>query len=98
MMRTLAQSGKLNEPMGDAVYRFLRDEVITEETTDLAIEWIKAKIPPIKLFGFIPLPISLGAKMMDKMLPDKLLEMILHLMESKGLTSARRIDSPFSNG
>lgn len=98
-MRTLAQSGKLNEPMGDAVYRFLRDEVLTEENTDLALEWLEGKIPKVKIFGFIPLPTHMVIGVIDKLIPEKLLEMILHLMEAKGLTSERRMESnsPFNS-
>ncbi len=87
---------KADETMPEAVYRFVEEEVLTEESTDLILDLIMGVLGKSKL-RFIPFLSGALRKWVDGMLPEKLLEVLRNLMDRKGLLSARRVDpnSPF---
>lgn len=78
-----------DESMAEAAYRFLAEHVLTEPRTDFAIEWAKAKAKGLKVWIF-PVPVGLIGRVLDRMLPEKALELIRDFMVDKGLLSERR--------
>ncbi len=84
------------ETMPEAVYRFLEEKVLTEESTDFVIELVRKAIGKSKL-RFVPFLSGIVLKYVDNLLPGKLLEIIRNLMDKQGLLSARRVhpSNPF---
>ncbi len=69
--------------MGVATYRFLKSKVITEATTDVAINFLTEKIK----IKWIPFGGAIVGKVLDNMLPEKLLEMLKYLMIRVGMAT-----------
>jgi hypothetical protein len=65
-----------DEPMAIAVFRFFRDKLITEATTDLALEFLKDKIK----IKWLPFSGWIVNRVLDPLLPEKLLGLIKHLI------------------
>ena len=77
------------ETIAETVYRFLEDQILTEENTDFLIEFLAEKLKGKKLWIF-PFPVLLVKKTLDSLLPEKLLEAIRNTMVAKGMISERR--------
>jgi len=86
-----------DEPMAEAVLRFLEEQVLTEKRTDFAIAWAKQKLRGLRIFGIFPAPLGLVGRWLDHMLPERALDMIRDMMVDKGLVDPRRVhpDNPF---
>lgn len=71
-MRKVAEIGSPEEPAGLAFYRWLEEEVLTEENSDAVID--------IAL-GFLPLPDVLVRYVLDLIFPEALLRVIRELLQ-----------------
>ena len=65
-------------------FLFLKNHVLTEENTDTAIEFLKGKVPRVKLWG-VPLPMGIVWGLLDSLLPEKALGAIEAIMVKNGL-------------
>lgn len=74
----------LSEHDAGPAFLFLRNHVLTEENTDVAINYLKGKVPPVKLWG-IPLPMGIVWGLLDSLLPEKALGVIEAIMVKNGL-------------
>ena len=77
------------EPIGEAVLRFLEAEVLTEAGTDAAIQWLVDRSRGLKLWG-IPIPMRVVGVVLDALLPEKLLAMIRERLIVTGYITERR--------
>lgn len=104
---------KPGETIDDVIIRYLRDhdatpaylylegKVLTEENTDLALDWAERKLSGFRVKVWklsLPVPVGVARRVLDSMLPEKLLEMIAEVMIRRGMLSDRRIrsDNPFT--
>jgi len=98
MLRT-SQFAKPDELLGITIYRALRDKVLTEKATDVALDFL---LTVVKLKW---LPFGLGNKLvrrvLDPLVPEKLLALVKHLILWAGLATEQdflRMDSPMRVG
>ena len=74
-MRALREVGEADEPAGVALYRWLRDEIVTEENTDTIIETVT---------DFLPLPSVVTKFVLDAILPGALLTAVRKVLQKLG--------------
>ena len=89
---------KPDEPMPVAAFRFARDYLLTEENSDIVIAKVGTFLDSSWL-KWVPFGRSTILSLLDKMFPEKAIEILSHLMISSGLTTERElamVDSPFS--
>lgn len=82
-----------DEPMAIAAYRFLAERIFTEESTDFAMEFLLSKVK----IKYVPFGNWLVKKILDPLLPEKILELIKSLILRTGLATHadfNRINSP----
>lgn len=92
-MLKVSEFAKDDEPMAIAAYRFLRDKILTETTTDFAMDFLLSKIK----VKYVPFGNWMVRKVIDPMLPEKLLELIYQLILKTGMATHSdflRMDSP----
>lgn len=74
-MRKVAEVGNAEEPAGLALYRWLRDEIVTEENTDTIIEVVT---------DYLPLPGVVTKFVLDAILPGSLLTAVRKVLQRLG--------------
>jgi len=83
-----------DEPMAIASYRLCRDKLITEATTDFLIDLFKNRLK-LKWLPFVGDKLIAG--MLDKFLPEGLLDILKQIILKTGLATEAdftRMDSP----
>lgn len=75
--RSVAEFAKLDDSMVEATVSFIGKHLLTEEKTDLAIEYLLNNVP-MKI-GPIPIPKAIARRVLDHLLPEKLLDMLVYL-------------------
>lgn len=74
-MHRVEQIGKPDEPAGLALYRWLRDEIVTEQNTDKIIDVVT---------DALPLPSVVTRWVLDMILPGALLTAVRKVLQSLG--------------
>ena len=94
-MLRVSDFAKADEPMAIAAYRFLRDKVLTEAMTDTALDFLKDTIK----IKWLPFSGWLISKVIDPLVPEKILELIEALILRAGWATERdfeTMNSPFT--
>ena len=88
-MRRVEEFANPDESMGEVVFRYLKEHVFTEESTDVGIEFLSKIVGDIKVLNWVPgfIKRRILKTTLDKMLPEKILDLIWFLMLKAGAVS-----------
>ena len=89
------------EKVGVTVYKVLAEHVLTEEYTDVGIEYLVGFLGRIKL-GKVPVPMFLAKRVvksfLDNLMPEKILDLMGFLLVRSRLISSTDLERARQNG